>query len=307
MVKQRLRVPVTDPVLLMVSEEPELALELAAALEPRGIKVVRAYGGADALEQARGHLDAILADWNLTDMTGPELCTALQQRDERNYTPILLTTGVVPGREERLAAMRAGAWDILIHPIDPEELELKLTRYVNAKRTADWALAEYPIDPLTGLFSASGLLRQAMGAVSLAARQDAAVACAVLEAQANGAGAEGDALAKRLADVFRDTARASDVIARTASLTFVVVAPATSADGARRLLERLSAAIRTAESQEDHLQIRAGYEAVDSARRQAITAHDLLHSAESAAHSAWFGSADRWLVRHSGSHRGEPN
>lgn len=293
-----------EPALLVVSSEPEFSFRLAEELGPVGVVVTRALSGSEALERAHAHLDAILIDWTLVDMNGLQLCEELRREGRRSYTPILLATAVVPGRGERLAAMRAGAWDILIHPIDPEELQLKLARYMDSKRTTDSALAEHPIDPLTGLFSESGLLWQAQGVVSLAARQDTAVTCAVLETQANGTGPEGVAeLAKRLAGILRSTARASDVIGRTGPTTFVVVAPATAPGGAVQMIERLTNAIlrqtEEAGSSPQSIQLRVGYEAVESARQQSVTPDELLKHAQAAARSAWFGSTDRWVRRYS--------
>src|SRR2546422_8161975 len=52
-----------------------------------------------------------------------------------------------PTPEQRVAALRAGAWDFVRHPGDPEEVALKLQTYVQAKRNIDVAFAEGPVGP----------------------------------------------------------------------------------------------------------------------------------------------------------------
>src|SRR5438552_2217010 len=94
--------------------------------------------------------------------------------------PILIIATDKPTPEQRVAALRAGAWDFVRHPGDPEEVALKLQTYVQAKRNIDVAFAEGLIDPATGLHSRPGLARRARELGALMARTHGALARVVV-------------------------------------------------------------------------------------------------------------------------------
>jgi diguanylate cyclase (GGDEF)-like protein len=80
-----------------------------------------------------------LLDWVLPDIDGIQLCKAIRKRSSNGnntpdtYTYVILLTGK-EGRENMLEAMKAGADDYLVKPID--ELELK-ARLLVGKRILD--------------------------------------------------------------------------------------------------------------------------------------------------------------------------
>src|SRR5204863_352672 len=82
-------------------------------LEAGGYAVLQERTGQHGLERAgTTEPDVILVDSELPDMAGVELCRMLRA-DPRvsSSTPILLTIRDAATREQRLAALRAGAWE----------------------------------------------------------------------------------------------------------------------------------------------------------------------------------------------------
>src|SRR6266702_1909062 len=102
--------------------------------------------------------DTIILDADLPDMTGIDACRLLHN-DLRigHNVPILILATDKPTPEQRVTALRAGAWDVLRAPRDPAELWLTLETYVQAKQNIDIALAAGLVDPATGLHSRPAL------------------------------------------------------------------------------------------------------------------------------------------------------
>src|SRR5437879_13644959 len=87
----------------------------------------------------------------LPDMSGIDACRLLHSDPRIGHTvPTLILAPNKPTPEQRVAALRAGVWDFLLYPPDPEELWLSLEPYLQAKRHIDVALAGL-LDPATGL------------------------------------------------------------------------------------------------------------------------------------------------------------
>jgi len=282
--------PVGPPLVLVAGEREETARWLEEVLAPHGFAVFQAVTGRDAL--ARAHAtqpDAIFIDAVLPDMSGLELCRLLRE-DPRitPATPMLITTPHSPTREQRLAALRAGAWDCIGRARDPDELVLKLEAAMGAKRDADRARAEGLVDPSSGLYNRQGVARRAVELGSLAFRQRSALACVVFAVDLEPTAAAGEAAAAaigRCAQVLKAAGRVSDVIGRLGPTEFAVLAPATDWVGATKLAERLVGAMETPAVRGQAaapLRVRAGLEAVDNVGYAPIKPMDLLIRASAA-------------------------
>ena len=211
---------------------------LARALGPTGYTVIESSTGARALERARDtRPDIIILDNELSDLTGLEACRLFRGEPHigRNV-PILLLTSGRPTPEQRVTALRAGVWDFLAHPGDPEELALKLETYVQAKRNIDATLAEGLFDPATGLHSRPGLARRARELGALMARHHGALACVVFQVESTPAD-------PRAGHLVAQTARVCDVVGSLGPGEFAVLAPGTSDAGAIRFAQRVASAL----------------------------------------------------------------
>jgi diguanylate cyclase (GGDEF)-like protein len=288
------RIQRTHPPLVLIANGQEWhTRSLESILGPHGYAVLRAYTGRQALERGRSaRPDLIILDVDLPDMDGLQVCRELRN-DPRitASTPILVTCSGHPTRQQRLAALRAGAWDYLAVPLDGEELQLRLDAYVRAKFDADRAREESLLDETSGLYNIRGLARRARELGSQAFRHGEAFACVVLAphvvADESDAAAVEQALAaaaERLAQALRENGRVSDAIGRLGPTEFAVIAQGTDAEGAVRLAERVARAVETMEAElpRVRLKMKAGYDAVANYHDAPIEPADMLVRATTA-------------------------
>ena len=211
---------------------------LIRALNPADYRVLESATGGRALERARDtRPDVIILDAELPDLTGLEACRLFRGEPHvgRNV-PILLITSGQPTPEQRVTALRAGVWDFLPYPSDPDALSLKLETYVQAKRNIDATLAEGLFDPGTGLHSRPGLARRARELGALMARHHGALACVVFAVDATTPD-------PRAGNLVAQTARVCDVVGSLGPGEFAVLAPGTSDAGALRFAQRVASAL----------------------------------------------------------------
>jgi diguanylate cyclase (GGDEF)-like protein len=292
----------------VVGDPTGTARWLDEILAPNGFAVLQASDARHALLRARGtQPDAILIDAVLTDMSGLELCRLLRQ-DPRVWesTPILVTTPHAPTLEQRVAAMRAGAWECVGRSMDAEELVLKVQAYIRAKLDADRARAEGLLDPATGLYNRQGMARRARELGSQAFRQHGALACVAFALDLEpGAAAAADAAAGtilRCVQVLKAAPRLSDAVGRLGPTEFAVIAPATDAAGAMKLAERLLHAVqdgvRAARPPLPLRGVRVGYEAVTNVGHAPIQPVDLLIRASAALRRGTPVGGASWIRRY---------
>lgn len=273
------------PVVLIVSEHEWASRSLDTVLAPRGYSVLRAYNGEQALERAaESNPDAVFIEQNLPDTNGVDLCRKMLEAGVvSDATPILLTTSGPSSYDQRLEALRAGAWEVVSLPIDAEELLLRLDRYTRAKVEADRARTGTMIDPETGLYSHSGILRRVREVAAAAERYDRPIACIVFDA-GNGSGPQltGELLAE-IASVLRKSTRRSDIIGRIGPSQFAIVTPDTPEQGAQVVAERLRR-YGTVQGQgaTPTVQHRAGVYGVANARELALDPTELVVRAATA-------------------------
>jgi diguanylate cyclase (GGDEF)-like protein len=263
------------PLALIVAEHEWATRSLESVLAPNGYAVQRAYTGRTAFERARAmNPDLLFVDMRLPDMDAVHVCRALRT-DPRFLvaTPILAISSGVPDRQQRLALLKAGAWDVIGLPTDTEELLLRLDTWVRAKIESDETRETSLLDQITGLYSLRGLLRRARELTSEAVRHDRSLACIAIGAEQSGfletTADTSSELAGRIAQVFRQISRESDAIGRFGESDFIILAPDTDAAGAerlaRRVLDALAAAglsqVATAEAGKN-VRVRAGCYAV---------------------------------------------
>ena len=290
------------PLVVIVNSQELHTRTLESILGPHGYAVLRAYTGKQALERCRSaRPDIIIVDAELPDMDGLEVCRTLRNDPVISpSTPILVTSSGHSTRQERLAALRAGAWDFLGAALDGEELPLKLDAYVRAKFDADRVREESLLDQLTGLYNIRGLARRARELGSHAFRNHAPFACVVFSAlvdnehDAASAEAEIAASVERLARTLREHGRVSDATGRLGPTEFAVIAQDTDADGAVRLAERLTNELRT--SQPD-IRIVAGFDVVPNYHEAPIDPSEMLARASKAMRQSRTDASGNWIRR----------
>src|SRR5947209_9844871 len=105
---------------------------VAGLLADNPYAVVEVYTGTLALAWAPDlRPDTIILDADLPDLSGIEVCRLLHSDLRIGHgVPILILAPDKPTPEQRVTALRAGAWDFLRYPWDPEDLSLKLQTYM---------------------------------------------------------------------------------------------------------------------------------------------------------------------------------
>jgi diguanylate cyclase (GGDEF)-like protein len=292
------------PLVLIANGQEWHTRSLESILGPHGYAVVRAYTGKQALERARSaQPDLIIIESELPDLDGIEVCRALRADPAVSASaPILVTSAGHPTRQQRLAALRAGAWDYLTLPLDGEELQLKLDAYMRAKFDADRAREESLLDEASGLYNIRGLARRARELGSQAFRHRQAFACVVFAPDVDtqdAAEAERAVMAAvtRLSKALRESGRVSDAIGRLGPTEFAVIALGADAEGAVRLAERL---VRSIEDQSEtegaaRVRMRAGYDAVTDYHEAPIEPADMLVRATIAMRTSQTDREGGWI------------
>ena len=286
------RAAATRPPLVLIANEQEWSTRtLESILGPSGYAVLRAYTGKDTLERARtAQPDLVLISDTLADQSGLEVCRELRaQRIVGDATAILIITPGPSSREQRIAALHAGANEYLGHPLDADELPLRLHTYVRAKFEADRGREESLLDQGTGLYNMQGLARRGRELGAHAFRNHTALACVVFtpEVGENGTGAseaQVEAMIVDVAKALKATGRISDAIGRLGPTEFAVIAPETDAAGAVKLAERLAQAVQGAAPSKTATapRLKVGYDSVANYREAPIEPMDMLIRATSA-------------------------
>jgi PleD family two-component response regulator len=284
----------STPLVLIANDQEWSARSLESILGPSGYSVVRAYTGQQALERARtAQPDLIILDAQMPDVHGFEVCRLLRSDPRFSATtPIIITTSGPSGRTQRLEAYRAGAWEFLGQPLDGEALLLKLGTFLQCKLEVDSLRDETLLDPGTGLYNMRGLSHRAHEIGADAFRRRDPLACVVFSPEGEGSGTgeppdeEVQRVAEQVGQLFKRAGRASDAIGRLGHSEFAVIAPATSSDGALRLIQRLGGTIEASpmpvRGGERTLRVRAGYCAVPDFAESPVDAVELLLRATTA-------------------------
>ena len=110
--------------ILLVEDDPALALGLSDSLRFEGYRVVHTAKGEQAVELARSEaVDCIILDLMLPDMNGYQVCETIRERDP--ILPILMLTA--RGQEsDKIRGLEAGADDYMTKPFAIGELVARL-------------------------------------------------------------------------------------------------------------------------------------------------------------------------------------
>lgn len=127
--------PTTKGRVLYCEDHDDTRILITMMLERAGFQVTAASGGAECLRLAEGggHFDLYLLDHTFPDASGVTVCEGLRKLDAE--TPILFYSGrAMP--QERDAALRAGAQDYLIKPLDLFTVAEHVAKWVEKGRGA---------------------------------------------------------------------------------------------------------------------------------------------------------------------------
>ncbi|RMD86014.1 MAG: sigma-54-dependent Fis family transcriptional regulator [Calditrichaeota bacterium] len=117
--------------ILIVDDEKDIVQLMSETLNQWGYHTITAQDGQEALEKFRQKpVDVVVTDLKLPGMDGVKLLEEIKQIDEE--TEVIVITGY-PAVNSAVEAMKRGAHDYLIKPIDMSEFKLKLEQGLEKK------------------------------------------------------------------------------------------------------------------------------------------------------------------------------
>jgi DNA-binding NtrC family response regulator len=179
---------VAERLLLIVEDEAAQRTLLARLLGARGWQVEAAADLAEARARlAATPFEAVVTDFQLPDGTGLDVLRAARDRDPQVGVVLVSAFGTVAMAVE---AMRGGAFDVLMKPVDPEALVSVLARAVEhrdlLRENARLRERLAPAALLAGVVAESAAMRRVIDA----ARRVAASQATVLVTGESGTGKE---------------------------------------------------------------------------------------------------------------------
>src|SRR5262249_13754716 len=116
----------TNGSILVVDDDAETASALAALLRARGYDVDHTTSGEQCLERlVHNAADVVMSDIHMNGMSGIELCSKLRE----TYPELLAIMITGQGSMASVIdAIRAGAYDYVLKPVNVDAVELALSR-----------------------------------------------------------------------------------------------------------------------------------------------------------------------------------
>lgn len=115
-----------QPVVLVVDDDERSRQLLEVVLTIEGYRVLCAASGEDALAAIERHgPDAVVLDFLMPGMDGPELCARVRALPSQRRLPLVVLSGM-DDPEARKAARDAGADDFIVKPFDRADLRNRL-------------------------------------------------------------------------------------------------------------------------------------------------------------------------------------
>lgn len=121
------------PRLLLVDDHKDNRVLVMRRLRARGYEVVEAQDGYQALDLlGRETFDAVLLDIIMPGMDGFKVLKAIRERHSAQHLPVIMAT-VMDGAEDVVQALREGANDYIVKPIDFAVLCARLEVHIGRK------------------------------------------------------------------------------------------------------------------------------------------------------------------------------
>ena len=128
--------PIDSATVLVIDDDASVRGALKRIFTRAGHACVAAGAAGEGMEYAKAaRPDAIVLDIDLPDGDGRDVMAALRSDPETSHVPVLMISGNVD-HYRRMAALDAGADDVMEKPFDLGMLERKVEWMVSKKRSA---------------------------------------------------------------------------------------------------------------------------------------------------------------------------
>jgi len=276
-------------------------------LEQDGYDVIWAEDGKSAIKEVKtNHVDIVLLDLVLPDMSGNEICRWLKLNDDTKGIPIIMLT-VKDAVTDKVAGLEAGADDYLPKPYNNVELNARIYAALRTKALQDELrqknrqlqdlLKQVEImaitDPLTGLYNRRYAASMLEKEFAQALRYETSLACLMLDIDhfknindAFGHQA-GDSVLKETAEIIKSSLREADTAARWGGEEFVVLLPQTKKEDSLQPASKILAAISAHKFKDmPNRKITVSIGIANAMARSIDTADKLMQAADSALYEA---------------------
>ena len=236
----------TVPHVLVVDDRIENRELIAAIVEEEGYRVTVAATGREGLSLAiEDPPDAILLDVAMPDLDGFAVCRQLQQHPKTALVPVIFVSAQVLDKPSVCHGLTLGAIDYITKPFDPDELAARVRNALRLKAQNERLRLLALTDPLTGLGNRHIINNRLKSCLSRWRRRAEPFGLLMIDVdhfkRVNDTyGHElGDQVLQRLADLFRELARAEDTVGRLGGEEFVILLDHAGPQEAVQAAERL--------------------------------------------------------------------
>ncbi|MDQ4042053.1 MAG: SpoIIE family protein phosphatase, partial [Actinomycetota bacterium] len=119
---------------LLVDDQADNLVALAAVLEPLGHNLVKASSGEEALKLLlKTDFAVILLDVHMPGLDGFETARLIKERGRTRHVPIIFVTGLSKDTEHIFRGYSEGAVDYLLKPYDPAVLRSKVAVFTQLR------------------------------------------------------------------------------------------------------------------------------------------------------------------------------
>lgn len=128
--------PTNQGHILYVEDHDDTRILMTIMLERAGFQVTQATNAKECMERAKSgaHFDLYLLNHTFPDASGVTICEMLRDLDKQ--TPIIFYSGRALPREKE-AAIKAGAQDYLIKPLDLFNVAEHAAKWIAASRSPE--------------------------------------------------------------------------------------------------------------------------------------------------------------------------
>ena len=217
-----------------------------------GFDVTATASGLQTLRMAEaGEVDVVIANVELEDISGHELCWQIKSIPEGANTYVIIASSG-QSSEHHAASLDVGADDMMRKPFEQNVLRARLRVARRTLALVRRLRAFATTDVLTGVMNRRAFDEQILAEVSRAARHDLSLSLILCDADhfkaindEHGHGV-GDQCLRRLAEVLGREVRSEDQVARIGGEEFAILAPMQGLRQAGRLSERIRSSLANA-------------------------------------------------------------
>jgi two-component system, cell cycle response regulator len=222
--------------ILVADDSPVYRKLVEQTLQPDQYSILFANGGRNALELFNRHRPAlVIADWNMPDLSGIEVCRQIRASAKDSSTYVIIATSASE-KDKVVEGLEAGADDYLTKPFHPKELLarvevgrrlIELQQQIESQNRIlkDLALT----DALTGLPNRRAVEDWAKGQLSAAVRHGFSLWVVIADLDnfkvindTHGHDA-GDTVLREFAEILKKRIRNSDICGRTGGEEFIMI------------------------------------------------------------------------------------